>query len=86
MTSKEKIIGLAQRAQVAAQAAGYTVDLRLYNDRLRLSLCNDNFVCLSEVCLAYGIDNVLGCAILEALSGSCQPQYRVGANQEGGEQ
>lgn len=83
MTSKEKIIGLAQRAQVAAQAAGYTVDLRLYHDMLRFSLCNENFVCLTEICLTYSIDNVLGCAILEALFEKLQAQVD---KWEGGEE
>lgn len=68
MNKKEKLVGRAQRVQVAAHAAGYTADLRLCDDRLRLSLCDGNFVCLSEVCLSYGVDEVLGDAVLTAFS------------------
>lgn len=67
MYTKGKLLGRAQLAQVAALNAGYTADLRLYDDRLRLSLCDENFVCLAEICLSYGVDEVLGLAVLDTI-------------------
>lgn len=84
MTSKEKIIGLAQRAQVAAQQAGYIAELCLNDGGLCLSLSSLGFARLLDLRFSYGVDEVLGQSLLEALSGSLQSQAGVGAKQEGG--